>query len=363
MRIRPVSLVSLVFVASVVLMAVLGLAAFAAAQEPAGGTASFTERLMTTSRTRASFPSVHATRSLRVGEGKTSFYWAGITGKSLVVGSGSQLVPPSPPTTAPAITRVQWLYLWRVQLTLLAQTIDAITLDIDWNRYEMVNDSPQPLAGDKRTVVLKSGERYVLDVLDLSSRDLDVTNALIEIEFPRDDQPRAEYANASLSYDLWLVHETAGGQKFVRNVRLSGRDGQSVPFTFAPLAFPIDAGVQADGNEGLLKILMEGTIKSRIRADGAIDVVLQSSRTLQCHPGLRAVEGGSKSVTAKPGETVGVELPWLVMGFCPAPEGTAMPARPRPGVVTGEDGRLRVNFKDFFAGDKTSILLTVRKQG
>jgi hypothetical protein len=31
--------------------------------------------------------------------------------------------------------------------------------------------------------------------------------------------------------------------------------------------------------------------------------------------------------------------------------------------VTGDDGKLRVNFKEFFAGDKTSILVTVKRQG
>jgi len=351
------------FVALTLLFALLALPLVAAAQDTSNDSATLAMRLWTTDKTKASFPSVSATGiSLKVGESKTSYWNLGISGGGFIVGSGSQLVMPPPSGNAPAFMRVPPIYRWRIQVTVRAHTFEATTVEIDWTRYDGQTDPPQPIAGDKRTVVLRPGERHVLEVLDFSPRNIDATNAFIEIESPRDDEARPEFANLAMAYDVWLVHETAAGQKITRRLVLAGRDGQNVPFNFKPLLLPIDADQAADGSVGVMQLILDGAIKARARSDGTFDLVVETGRTLMSMPGMKAVEGGTKLVNAKPEETVAIELPVLVKGYNNTPQGTVMPAHPRPGVVIGEDGRMRVEWREFFAGTKTSILVTVHKQ-
>jgi len=303
---------------------------------------------------------VYSTPSFKVGESHTEFYNAGVSGKGLATGGSSTLVPHRP-AGAEWARSISLLYAWRVQVTLASVTAEDVTFDVDWNRYDITGDTPQPIAGDRRTIKLRPGARHVLDLLDLTSQNLTETNLVLELEVPRDDAPRAEYANATLAYEVWLVHEPMNGQKVTERLNVAGRDGQAVPFRFTPLAFSLDAAPQAGGAAGPIKVTVEGSVKGRIRPDGGVDLAVQSGRLIQCTPGLTARETGTKSFVVKPDETTGIEFPF-VNGYCPIGAGS-QPANPRPGVVTGDDGKLRVNFKEFFAGDKTSILVTVKRQG
>lgn len=347
---------------TLLLSAVLALPGAAAAQAASSEEiANLAMRMWTTDRAKASFPSVIASgASLKVGESKTYYWYLGISGSGFTAGSGSQLVMPVR-SSAPAAARNPPLYRWRIQLTVRAHSLESTTLDIDWTRYDGQTDPPQAIGGGKRTVVLRPGERHVLEVVDLSARNIDATNAFIEVEWPSDDEPRPEFGDMAMAYDVWLVHETAAGQKISRRLVLAGRDGQSVPFAFKPLLFPLGAEQPWDGTAGLMQMILDGSLKVRAKADGTFDLVVDTKRTLMSMPGMRAVQGGTKLVNAKTEETVAIELPELLKGFNDAPQGTLLPARPRPGVVQSDRG-VRINWKEYFAGTKTSLLVTVYRQ-
>lgn len=321
-------------------------------------------RLASTSRTGSTGAGqARDEETLKVGDSMTAFLQAGINDRDRVsgsgaktfvtVGAGSTLVPKTPFASS-------YEYAWRVQVALQSIAEGRATFEVDWNRYQVAGEDAQPVAGDRRTITLPPGARHVLDFIDFTSRNADATNVVLELEVPRLDAPRVEYSNTTLAYDVWLVHEPANGQKVTQRLNVTGRDGQVVPFRFAPLAFSLETTPPAGSVAGPVKVTLDGSIKGRMRPDGGIDLAVQSSRLIQCTPGLMARETGTKSFVVKPDETTSIELPF-VNGYCPLGD-VAKPANPRPGVMTGADGKLRVNFKEFFAGDKTSILVTAKRQ-
>ena len=236
---------------------------------------------------------------------------------------------------------------------------EAVRLDVTWSRSELSNGIAQSTASDRRTIALKEGERHVLDFIAIAAPESAIANAVLEIEVPRNEVPG--YGNDTLAYDVWLVHETAAGRKLTRHLTTAGSQGQATPFAFAPLRFGIDAASPGDGSEGPVNVTLKGTLTGRVKPDGRIDITLTSERTIDCTSGMSARESGTKAFVSAPDETTAVDYPWA-FGYCPLSRGVAKPAHARPGVVE-RDGGLRVDLKQFFAGEKTSILVTARRQG
>jgi hypothetical protein len=133
-----------------------------------------------------------------------------------------------------------------------------------------------------------------------------------------------------------------------------------VPFQFAPLKFGIDAASPGDGSDGFVNVVLKGTLTGRVKPDGTIEITLASVRSIDCTSGLSAHESGTKTFISAPEETTAVDYPWA-FGYCPLSSRVVKPARARAGIVEN-DGRLQVNYKEFFAGERTSILVTARRQ-
>lgn len=72
----------------------------------------------------------------------------------------------------------------------------------------------------------------------------------------------------------------------------------------------------------------------------------------------RSGGAGVKEFVANEGETVSVELP-ASFGSCMVPGTAAVPPGSRPGVTASLDG-LRISSREFFEGDRCSLLVSVR---
>ena len=301
--------------------------------------------------------------SLAVGETMESILRAGaLSGRGFGVGGG-QSIADSDWYADPNFT-------WRVLVQMVSIDGDKATLDVSWTRVDSANPAAPPHLTDRRIMTLRLGQRHVLDFLNVEDPDSKTANVVLEVETPLDDAPGIESVlrrakaeqpgegSATLSYDVWLVHEAADGRKITRRADVVGQAGLMVPFRLQPLTFPIEASPAGEDREGPVRVAIEGRVRGQVQPDGSIEVTLLSMRTITCARGLTANESGVKQFTARPDETTAVDLPWS-FGYCSLGSDVRMPANPRPGVIVKDD-RLRVQFKDFFAGERTSILVRAR---
>jgi hypothetical protein len=323
-----------------------------------GGRAKETLRLMSTSVKGAAHPSVWNDMTLGVGDSATETDYAGFsaTGGFVSGGGGGPLATllaryaetgrPAPP----------FQYSWKVTVKLVSVDAGEIKFDADWARSDVLGTAEQPVAGGHRTITLREGERHVLDVINAPSHSVDVVNVVIELTASRVEEPGLE--NAALDYDLWLVHERENGEKITRRLTVTGRQGENVPFEFAPLDFSLEAGGAVDAANAPLKMSVQGKIRGRARPDGSIEISVQSEQAMQLG-GARGAAIGDKNFVVLSGETTAIEFPRQV-GYSIVSRIQA-PTSPRPG-VTVQDGKTRVDGTQFFARQKTSLLVTVHRR-
>jgi hypothetical protein len=246
-------------------------------------------------------------------------------------------------------------YVWTVRVRLVSIAPDAVTFNVTWSR----TGQDGPAEGDERTIKLRPDERHLLDFLPTD--DKGVANLFVEVWATRVENPA--YANLAISYDMWLVHETASGEKITRRVNVAGGQGDAVKFSFYPILFPVDARQPFDGDHGPVRMLVRGLITGRAKGDGTIELVVRTERTVG--PVSRQgrlpgeIGGGEKIFVVRSDETTSIELPPSEAMFSVPVEGEK-PATLRPGVETAPNGWLHVTQRQFLAGTKTSLVISLR---
>ncbi len=378
----PARLTRLTLACVALLVALVGPAASSLADEDARATV--TLRVGATARDAATRPYVFKTPPLAVDEaGGVSFtvecFRNGILsvtskpvpGRSQRSGYSKQVTGPEAGVTGGVVAgtgnaEIAGEYTWTAQVRLVAIAVDTVTVETNWSRSQLVNGNTQRVAGDVRTIKLKAGEHHVLDFVN--QPDNPVANLVLDVEGARVEDPAN--ANVVLAYDVWLVHETAAGQKLTRHAQLDAQNAQAARFLFDPFAFPLGANEPIDGTTGPLNLIVGGSIQGRVRSDGGIDVVLHSSLLMGSGVFTKGTTifadrleyapsgSGDKTFAVKPGETIAIEYP--------NPSGTvywgAMPVTaPRPGVSVQGAGAAVDDVK-YLAGSKTTLLLTVRRK-
>jgi hypothetical protein len=248
-------------------------------------------------------------------------------------------------------------YTWTAQIRLVSINTDAVKFEIEWSRSDDTGGNTHA-AGDARTITLRPGERHALDLVNTSSKG--IANLTLQAEVQRVADPAL--ADAGLSYDVWLVHETASGQRITRRLNPTGRLGEVAPFAFAPLSFPVDANQPIDGTNGPVKMTVSGTVFGWLRSDGTVEVAVHPAMSVGTGTptGPRGGSGGSKTFTAKLDETTSIEVP-APSGSMGWRDANQVPAAPRPG-VTVSNSNINVDETKFFAGSKTAIVITVHRQ-
>jgi hypothetical protein len=284
--------------------------------------------------------------SFRSGETLKSVFHVSKDGMSLVVGG------------PPGQTVSKHQYSWQVTARLISVSLDSVAFDLDWQRSEGDDGNTLVTAGDRRTITLRQGDRHVLDLVNCSPANSRLANVFLELQAMPVEDPA--FAALTLEYDLWLVQQAAGGTKTTRHFTVKGRQGEKVPFVFEPVALPLEVQTQG-GTESPLKMFIEGTISGRGTADGIIQVSLQPKQYFRFNDDPRWGGGsGSKTFSISEGETVDLELPSLPATASGRVEPGKITA-PAPGVSLIESDLVRVDFDHYFAGARTSILITVRR--
>jgi hypothetical protein len=271
-----------------------------------------------------------------------------------IVGGAVQTHNPDTPPPTP-----KYDYSWKLDVKPLSIAIDAITFEIQWQRSELRDGAMQPTAGDRRTITLRQGQKHLLDFYRCTPVDAPNANVFLDVEaVPVED---SAFADAALEYDLWLVHQTASGEKLTRHAIVAGRQGELVKFNFAPIPLRLETGAPLDAPSPY-RLIAAGDVTGRVKSDGNIEIAFSPKREQRSVgstvPGLSGT--GTKVFTVKPDETTSVALP-SGTGFSSfRSDLSASLVNPAPGVSVKGD-HVQVTLKPFFEGTTTSILLTVRR--
>ncbi len=244
---------------------------------------------------------------------------------------------------------------WLVKVRPVAVEIDTAQLDIDWQRFENAGGVSHRIAGDRRTVTMRRGQRRVLDLVQSRGTGT-LANVVVEIEVTGVTDPA--YSDVSLAYDLWFVEEDAAGQKVARRLAVTGGQGERVPFSFAPIEYSLNRSGRGPKVNASIDVVLSGDLAGRLRPDGTLDVTVTASRVLRCvGGGAVSRESGTRDYNVRTGGTIALELP-APDGSCGLPDPVATSDSPKPGVSV-LDGKTWVSFDKFFAGARTSLVLTV----
>jgi hypothetical protein len=230
---------------------------------------------------------------------------------------------------------------WTVQSTVISARTDRIAIDVSIER----RDVPNAVRSDVRHLVLTEGAPHVLDFIeanDSTRASCGTRNIVLDISASIVDS--AESAAAAFALDLWLVHRDANGAQWTRHETRLAMGGESVPFRFRSLRFPVDALVSSSGV--FIDEKVSGAIRARLRADGSVDVSLIVSRKIASTNGSVGGDGGGPKLFS-----VGLKEPVSVS--LPSPR----------GVVTTSSAagtHQVISVTDVFRGHTTALIVVVK---
>jgi hypothetical protein len=244
---------------------------------------------------------------------------------------------------------------------------------------------------ERRTIVLKSGERHVIDFFPaprgVSSR---CANLVLDVSATVPDPPGAD--RARLAWDVWLVHKDRAGREWRQHQYATAAPRSPLTTLFDPLAWTLSGATATDGSlHAPIRLEAVTSVRGLARPDGKIDVVVRyywyvgAGRRPQVGPAdrtgggggrpgattagqdgnprpVRAVtSGGARLLQMDDGQTISfvVPLPDQDLGLETPPSGTGTPLAPG---VTVAGPTTTVDLEKFFAGTETSLIVTVKRR-
>ena len=232
-------------------------------------------------------------------------------------------------------------HVWEVTVQLVSAEIDQVQLQVDWKRYSTDPEGRRvQVAGDVRTPSIAEQTPHLLDFVAEEDDACRLANVRLEVEAMMAEA--AAFVGRGIDYDLWLVHESADGQRDTRRRIVQGQHGQRTTFWFPTLAW------QRPGSDCTLSLTVRGELRGRLKPDGSVDLTVSPTTVLRLSDTSGAAETGrgigSRSLLSlTPGEVVEVQMP---LGFGRATIGQCAP----------------VEFAEFFSGHSTSILVSAAPQ-
>lgn len=216
--------------------------------------------------------------------------------------------------------------VWTAIAEVVEVTTDNVVLAVTWERVKSgENGQPTKLAGESGAkLTLREGDRTLLDFADRapSGEPFCMRNFALEVTAEVAEDP--SLTAQEITYDVWLVHEVAGGTKTSRRLEIAGSQGQELPFRFPDETVKVAPGTKADEPETELRVDVKGSVRGRLRHDGSVDLSVETERLLSYGPseggGEHVGEGGAKMLHARPEEAIRIELPG-------APQNTQRPER------------------------------------
>jgi hypothetical protein len=248
-------------------------------------------------------------------------------------------------------------HLWWVEFKQLPADLGRIEFVMTWEHLVAEGGAqPMRVGGDTRRISMKEGERHVFDYANLGSsgghephRIFEVTASIVEDE---------AFAGERIGYDLWYRHTDDHGRTTTRRFQSSGRQGEIVETTFAPLRFPVpDTAPGVPALESILEV--SASIQGRIRSDGSIDARFGAGRYVDTElagsPRRGGIgDGGRKLVNLVPGETISLVLP--------VPRGRNGLTAKEVGADDSLNDELMIDSAKFYANHKDELIVTVTRE-
>jgi hypothetical protein len=265
-------------------------------------------------------------------------------------------------------------HVWKVTRTGVAHREGKLTFDLDWARFDPGTSSPA--ATGQHRLTLAEGATHLIDLVRAKAPGgCSAGSVILEIEASAIEQPA--FVDTVLTYDVWVTHQDNTGKKQTRHLVMTAKQGKASDFDFTPFRFDVPK-LAPDQYDLDLVTRLTGAVKGRLRDDGKVDVDLETRRVDRLEradqpaaPVARA--GGRKTLELRLGETIEIELPQPsgMNAHVASPQSGGLTGRmgigaregaPAPGpAVALKDGAIVVNIKEFFAGDRFSVLIRVRK--
>jgi hypothetical protein len=249
---------------------------------------------------------------------------------------------------------------WTIEATLESADANSVTLAIAWQRSVVASAAggrTLPMS-DQRTVRLRPDDVHVLDLVQAEAGSASAcANVLIRVRAARAEP--AILVRTWQTYDLWLVYEGARGDGATRHLELAGPEDAPLSFQFAPLRWDLNGALAAAKPQAGVAVGVLGTVQGRCRADGAVDVTLDTLRRFAF--GETAKTGsGRKQFVLGPGDTVAVEIPNPTARLTAPGTALARALQPwAPGVESSAD-IVAVNPSEFFRGSRARVLISGR---
>jgi hypothetical protein len=290
---------------------------------------------------------------------------AGPTLCRMGVGSGDNLPPDA------GTSRVTWV----VSGTWLGEQADRLQLRLTSKFLRL--GGRESSVSTTQTVSLRDGDEITLDaVSEPLDGDCNVHTVTFNARLAM-LPATVTLAQATYAADLWLIHNGPFDAEMRDHMVVNVNGLASVPFQFKPLGFSLPMADPRQGNISAT-ISLAGSIRGRARADGLVDLDLETNRLVygitspETVPALTSML--RKTMTVRPGETTAVEFPPPSSGYSSValeqPSGSggvragadAATAAPpaQESAVQVVHGRLVLDTARFFRGHKTQLLITLK---
>jgi hypothetical protein len=208
----------------------------------------------------------------------------------------------------PANTPGGPLPMWMVEGKVRRAAMDDIQVEYAWKRRAPAGAGSQPDAAYRGNAHLTEGGRVLLDFVPAFEASSGCWhNLALELSASIPEDPA--FKQQRISYDLWLVSE-GRGNRLTRRLQLIGKQGEKVAFDYGTFRSTLPVAPPPGKDAYVMEMTVTGSVRSRIRPDGSIEILLTASRGAHPNEGSWYSEAhGSKSVRAVPGETLKLELP------------------------------------------------------
>jgi hypothetical protein len=282
--------------------------------------------------------------------------------------------------------------VWQLDARVAAATrgsvgSDVVTLDLTWSRVDRVGNAARLSEPERRTMMLESGERHIIDFFaaprDVSTR---CANLVLDVSASVPDPSGIE--GARLGWDVWLVHKDRTGREWSQHQYAAVASRSPLTTLFDPLEWTLSGEMVSDGRSGApLRLEAVTTVRGWVRPDGKVGVALRYYWLVGTWPSaadrkgengdrsgspprgeggsprpLRAVtSGGMRMLQMENGQTVSfvVSLPDQDLSLDTPTSGIGSSLA--PGVAVS--GRTTtVDLEKFFAGTETSVIVTLKRR-
>jgi hypothetical protein len=199
---------------------------------------------------------------------------------------------------------------WFIGASLVSQEGDQATIDVRWQRrvprQGVLLESDLATA---RRLVLRDRGRGILDLVHAVPGAPGICDSFaiaLELRFrsPSNDVP-----DAGFGYDLWLVDRSGVDAAAPVRTRIEARQGIEAPYALPPVTLA--------GRKGSVRVSLVGAVSGEARADGAVDLFVDTWQSVNGEPRSTG-EGGRKRLVVAPGETIEFELPARLKAQLPA---------------------------------------------